>query len=105
MAFFAAIPKSDLAKSEVIVAGVFFRNVFGDSAATRCLPVFVALSDIGNVLAVSFSQARVNQGMQLYFQTRIWLIGAIIQNWQKKVCSPGAASGPRISHSIPQWHR
>ena len=49
------------------MAGVFFRNVFGDSAAARCLPVFVALSDIGNVLAVSFSQARVNQGMQSLF--------------------------------------
>lgn len=70
VAFFAAIPKSDLAKSEVIVAGVFFRNVFGNSAATKCLPVFIALSDIGNVLAVSFSQARVNQGTQGLFPTK-----------------------------------
>ena len=63
MAYFAAIPKSDLAKSEVIVAGVFFRNIFGDSAGARSLPVFVSLSNLGNVLAVSFSQARVNQGI------------------------------------------
>lgn len=63
MAYFAAIPKSDLAKSEVIVAGVFFRNVFGNSAAVKCLPVFVSLSNLGNVMAVSFSQARVNQGI------------------------------------------
>lgn len=62
VAYFAAIPKSDLAKSEVIVAGLFFRNVFGSSAGARTLPAFVALSNLGNVLAVSFAHARVNQG-------------------------------------------
>ncbi|KAL6354973.1 hypothetical protein LRP88_12331 [Fusarium phalaenopsidis] len=61
VAYFAAIPKSDLAKSEVIVAGLFFRNIFGQSAAARSLPAFVALSNLGNVLAVSFAHARVNQ--------------------------------------------
>ncbi|KAF3160354.1 hypothetical protein TWF225_003519 [Orbilia oligospora] len=61
VAYFAAIPKAELAKSEVIVAGIFFRNVFGDSAGARALPVFVALSNLGNVLAVSFAHARVNQ--------------------------------------------
>jgi amino acid transporter len=61
VAYFAAIPKDDLAKSEVIVAGLFFRNVFGQSAAARSLPAFVALSNLGNVLAVSFAHARVNQ--------------------------------------------
>ncbi|KAK6846131.1 amino acid transporter [Apiospora arundinis] len=50
-----------MATSEVIVAGVFFRNMFGDSAAARSLPVFVALSNMGNVLAVSFAHARLNQ--------------------------------------------
>jgi amino acid transporter len=61
VAYFAAIPKSDLAKSEVLVAGLFFRNVFGFSAGARVLPVFVALSNLGNVLAVSFAHARLNQ--------------------------------------------
>jgi amino acid transporter len=61
VAYFAAIPKSDLAKSEVIVAGLFFRNVFGNSAGARSLPAFVALSNLGNVLAVSFAHARLNQ--------------------------------------------
>jgi amino acid transporter len=61
VAYFAAIPKSDLAKSEVIVAGLFFRNIFGQGAAARSLPAFVALSNLGNVLAVSFAHARVNQ--------------------------------------------
>ncbi|AEO56501.1 hypothetical protein MYCTH_2090611 [Thermothelomyces thermophilus ATCC 42464] len=61
VAYFAAIPKAELAKSEVIVAGLFFRNMFGESAAARSLPAFVALSNIGNVLAVSFAHSRVNQ--------------------------------------------
>jgi len=61
VAYFAAIPKSDLATSEVIVAGLFFKNVFGDSAGARSLPIFVALSNLGNVLAVSFAHARLNQ--------------------------------------------
>ena len=65
VAYFAAIPKTDLAKSEVIVAGLFFRNVFGNSAGARSLPAFVALSNLGNVLAVSFAHARVNQGMDV----------------------------------------
>lgn len=61
VAYFAAIPKEQLANSEVIVAAVFFRNVFGDSAGARSLPAFVALSNLGNVLAVSFAHARLNQ--------------------------------------------
>jgi amino acid transporter len=61
VAYFAAIPKDELANSEVIVAGVFFKNVFGESAAARSLPAFVALSNLGNVLAVSFAHARLNQ--------------------------------------------
>ncbi|KAK3685177.1 amino acid permease-domain-containing protein [Podospora appendiculata] len=61
VAYFAAIPKEDLAKSEVIVAGLFFRNVFGESIAARSLPALVALSNIGNVLAVSFAHSRVNE--------------------------------------------
>ena len=44
VAYFAAIPKKDLATSEVIVAGLFFRNVFGYGAGARSLPAFVALS-------------------------------------------------------------
>jgi amino acid transporter len=61
VAYFAAIPKSDLAKSEVIVAGLFFRNVFGNNAGARSLPAFVALSNLGNVLSVSFAHSRLNQ--------------------------------------------
>lgn len=60
VAYFAAIPKDEMATSEVLVAAIFFRNVFGGNAGTRVLPVFVALSNLGNVLAVSFAHARLN---------------------------------------------
>ncbi|KAF4126071.1 Amino acid permease [Geosmithia morbida] len=61
VAYFAAIGKEDLANSEVLVAAVFFRNMFGDSAGANVLPVLVCLSNLGNVLAVSFAHARLNQ--------------------------------------------
>ncbi|KAK9383450.1 amino acid/polyamine transporter I [Kockiozyma suomiensis] len=60
VAYFAVIPKYEIAHSGVIVAGLFFRRVFGDSAGARLLPFFVALSNLGNVLVVSFAHARVN---------------------------------------------
>jgi hypothetical protein len=75
VAYFAAIPKSELATSEVIVAGLFFKNIFGDSAGARSLPAFVALSNLGNVLAVSFAHARLNQELGkegLLPLSRVW---------------------------------
>ncbi|ODV89810.1 hypothetical protein CANCADRAFT_27600 [Tortispora caseinolytica NRRL Y-17796] len=61
LAYFAAIPKADIASSGVIVAGLFFRNVFGLTFGQRILPMLILLSNLGNILAVSFAQARVNQ--------------------------------------------
>ncbi|KAK9469240.1 amino acid permease-domain-containing protein [Lipomyces arxii] len=60
VAYFATIPKDEIAHSGVIVAGLLFRRVFGTSAGARVLPLFVALSNLGNVLVVSFAHARVN---------------------------------------------
>lgn len=61
VAYFAAVTKEEIASSDVLIAGLFFRNVFGDSAGARSLPAFVALSNLGNVLAVSFAHSRLNQ--------------------------------------------
>jgi amino acid transporter len=62
LAYFAAISSSQMRSSGVIIAAVFFRNVFGDSTlASTALPAFVALSNAGNVLAVTFSHSRMNQ--------------------------------------------
>ncbi|ROT38439.1 amino acid permease [Sodiomyces alkalinus F11] len=61
VAYFAAIPKSDMATSEVLVAAIFFRNMFGGYAGRRVLPAFICLSNLGSVLAVSFTHSHLNQ--------------------------------------------
>ncbi|KJZ78515.1 hypothetical protein HIM_01906 [Hirsutella minnesotensis 3608] len=61
VAYFAAIPKLQLAGAEVLVADVFFRNIFGNNAAAHVLPLFVAASNLGNVLASSFTNSRFIQ--------------------------------------------
>lgn len=40
--YFAAVPKADIARSGQLVAALFFRNVFGDHAAVKVLPVLIA---------------------------------------------------------------
>jgi hypothetical protein len=97
VAYFAAIPKSDLATSEVIVAGLFFKNVFGDSAGARSLPAFVALSNLGNVLAVSFAHARLNQELGkegLLPLSRFW-------GSNKPFNSPAASVSLSLTHTHP----
>lgn len=61
VAYFAAVAKTEFAESEVVLAGIYFRNMFGEHVGARVLPSFIAVSNMGNVLAVSFAQARVNQ--------------------------------------------
>lgn len=60
IAYFAAATKEEITSSGTLVAALLFRNVMG-AHAERALSVFVALSALGNVLSVIFSQGRVNQ--------------------------------------------
>lgn len=60
IAYFAAATKEEITGSGTLVAALLFRNVYGPKAE-RALSVFVALSALGNVLSVIFSQGRVNQ--------------------------------------------
>ncbi|KDQ17200.1 hypothetical protein BOTBODRAFT_155984 [Botryobasidium botryosum FD-172 SS1] len=59
IAYFAAVPKADIAKSGQLVAALFFRNVFGDRAAVKVLPSLIAISALGNIYAVIIGQARM----------------------------------------------
>ncbi|PHH79140.1 hypothetical protein CDD82_2579 [Ophiocordyceps australis] len=61
IAYFAAVPKQDIAKSEVLLAATFFRNVFGNVAGTHVLPVFVMLSNLGNIIAAALYYSRIIQ--------------------------------------------
>ncbi|PPQ92637.1 hypothetical protein CVT25_007716 [Psilocybe cyanescens] len=60
IAYFAGATKEEITTSGRLVAALLFKNVYGEKAQ-RALSVFVALSALGNVLSVSFSQGRVNQ--------------------------------------------
>ncbi|KAI5995149.1 APC amino acid permease [Pisolithus albus] len=60
IAYYAVVSKGDILESGTIAAALFFRNLFGP-ATERVLSVVIGLSILGNILAVLFSQGRVNQ--------------------------------------------
>jgi hypothetical protein len=54
--------KSEIGDSHVILAAKFFEKVWGESAFVKnVLPLFIALSALGNVFAQSFAMPRVKQ--------------------------------------------
>lgn len=60
IAYFAVVPAADIRTSQRIVAATFFKFVFGDKGE-KAASVLVALSTLGNVLAVTFAQGRIIQ--------------------------------------------
>lgn len=59
---FAAMSKSEISDAGVVVGARFFQNVWGESRfVTQAMPVFIALSALGNVFAQSFAMPRVKQ--------------------------------------------
>ncbi|KAK6463754.1 high affinity methionine permease [Scheffersomyces coipomensis] len=60
IAYFAVVPKEEIENSGTILAALFFRYAFGDSAE-KAASVFVALSAWANVMSVIFSQGRIIQ--------------------------------------------
>jgi amino acid transporter len=61
IAFFLVVDKDDFRSAGVVVAGIFFRNVFGPGVGSHILPLSVIISAAGNIAATSFAQARVNE--------------------------------------------
>ncbi|KAG0131521.1 amino acid permease-domain-containing protein [Tuber indicum] len=62
IAYFAALPKEVIQDGGVTVAADFFLDVFGGNAfATTIVPLCIASSAFGNVLAVTFANSRVKQ--------------------------------------------
>ncbi|USW57467.1 Putative amino acid/polyamine transporter I [Septoria linicola] len=60
VAYFAAATPEEVAKSGVTVASLFMEKVFG-SSGQKAISVLIATSAFGNVMTVTFAQARVNQ--------------------------------------------
>ncbi|KAF7303614.1 High affinity methionine permease [Mycena indigotica] len=57
IAYFGVVSRGDILNSRQIVAALFFRNLFGP-ATERILSAAIALSSLGNILAVLFTQGR-----------------------------------------------
>ncbi|KII88442.1 hypothetical protein PLICRDRAFT_161541 [Plicaturopsis crispa FD-325 SS-3] len=60
IAYFAGAPKEDILASKNLVAALLFKNVYG-ATGEKAISVIVAISALGNVLSVIFSQGRGNQ--------------------------------------------
>lgn len=60
IAYFAVVPADEMRSSGRILAASFFRIVIGPKAE-RAVSVFVALSSLGNVMSIIFSQGRLIQ--------------------------------------------
>lgn len=60
VAYYAVVPADEIRSSGRIVVASFFKYAFGDTAE-KAASVFVALSTLGNVLSVIFSQGRIIQ--------------------------------------------
>lgn len=61
VSYLIVIPKQELLSSGVLVAGIFFNKVFGESITSRLLPVLISFLTLGNVMVVSFAHSHVNQ--------------------------------------------
>jgi amino acid transporter len=61
IAYFLVVSKDDFRSSGVVIAGHFFKNIFGEVIGENVLPLFIIISAFGNIAATSFAQARVNQ--------------------------------------------
>ncbi|KAG6846581.1 hypothetical protein H0H93_012999, partial [Arthromyces matolae] len=82
IAYFAGASKEEITGSGRLVAALLFRNVYGHRAE-RVLSAFVALSALGNILAVVVSFKNwavkgfflgVNYGLRIVLLTHHWLV-------------------------------
>lgn len=68
ISYYIVIPKDEISNTGILISGVFFEKIFekyskslAAQIVSRFLPFCITLSNYGNVMAVSFSNARVNQ--------------------------------------------
>lgn len=61
LAYLVVIPKQELLNSGVLCAGIFFTKIFGNSMTSFILPLIISISNLGNVLVVSYAHSLLNQ--------------------------------------------
>ncbi|PWN49405.1 amino acid transporter [Violaceomyces palustris] len=59
VAYFSAIPLEEIKSSKTLTAALYFEKVFGTTAGAKVLPALVAVSAMGNIIAVAIGQSRV----------------------------------------------
>ncbi|KAI0010430.1 amino acid permease-domain-containing protein [Xylariaceae sp. FL0662B] len=92
IAFLLVVDKEDLRSSGVVVAGIFFRNVFGEAVGAHVMPFFVIVTAAGNIAATSFAQARVNEELAkdgLLPCSSFWTTGGNSNNAHHQLGSKG----------------
>lgn len=65
LAYFSVVPLEEIRNSGQLVAALFFTRVFGDVAGRIILPALVAVSALGNLFVVTYSESRINQGKKI----------------------------------------
>ncbi|KAK6465864.1 amino acid permease-domain-containing protein [Scheffersomyces coipomensis] len=65
ISYLIVIPKQELLNSGVLCAGIFFNKIFGSNITSHLLPIFISLSNLGNVLVVSYAHSLVNQELAM----------------------------------------
>lgn len=61
VAYFMVVQKDEIISSGATIAGIFLFKVFGESATSHLLPMFICLSNFGNILVVCYAASRVTQ--------------------------------------------
>jgi amino acid transporter len=59
LAYIAAVPLDEIRHSGQLIGVLFFEHVFSGHWASKILPILVALSCVGNIIAVTIGQARI----------------------------------------------
>lgn len=59
LSYLIVIPREELMRSGVLVAGIFFNKIFGQGITSFFLPLMISLSNLGNVMVVSFAHSYV----------------------------------------------
>ncbi|TPX10742.1 uncharacterized protein E0L32_008311 [Thyridium curvatum] len=113
--FFLVIDKDDFQSGGVILASVFFRNVFGPGFAAHILPFCIIVSAAGNIAATSFAQARVNEELAkdgLLPWSDFWIRGVKSSMWSRAKDKEaegsdsethGSTSGPPRGGLLLHW--
>lgn len=95
VAFFLVVDKDEFRDAGVVVAGVFFRKVFGDGLGAHILPLCIVISAAGNIAATSFAQARVNEEL-----AREGILPSIFLS-TSTASRPEDAASPVVGYSRP----